>query len=402
MGLLIAHAKELLTINGSSLKDLGIIEDGAVAIEEDRIIDFGKSDDLIRRYHGYELIDATNKVVMPGFVDPHTHLIWAGYREKELLMKLEGKSYIEILRSGGGINSTVKPTRRASVDELVELGKARADLALKYGTTTLEAKSGYGLNKAEEIKCLKAVKLIDKSHPVDLIPTFLGAHVIPEGKDKLDYVEEVIDMLPEALKYSEFCDIFCENGIFEYAESKRILEEARALGFKLKVHADEFSDSGGAKLAAELGAISAEHLLCSSRDDLSELGRRGVIGVLLPANSFSSMTRYADFKLMKELNIQIALGSDLNPNCFCESMQEVIALACYNLKMTPDEAIIASTLNSACALGLGEEVGSIQKGKKADIIILNIPNYLFLGYHFGVNKISQVIKNGEIVSGDYS
>jgi len=412
--LVIFNANELITMNtkfgapriGKNMSELSIIDNGAIGVKDDRIIYVGTTDELISKFSLNEIktkIDATNKLVTPGFVDPHTHIIFDGSRENEFQMKLEGKSYLEILQAGGGILKTVRETRKASLEKLVENGKKILDRMMSYGTTTVEAKSGYGLSTESELKILKALQILNEEHPLDIVSTFLGAHAIPlEYKDKPDdYIELIIsDMIPKIVKQglAEFCDVFCEKGIFSIEQSRKILKTALRYGLKPQIHIDEIVDTNGALLAAELKAIQTGHLLKSNDNGLKAMAEAGVIATLLPGTPFCLMLKeYAPARKMIELEIPIALATDLNPNCWTESMQMIMTLACYNMKLSPAEALTAATINSACAIDRQDEIGSIEVGKKADIVIFDVPNYNFLPYQFGVNLVSKVIKNGKIL-----
>ena len=410
----IIHANELVTLNskfgvpriGKAMKELAIINDGALAIKDGKIVFVGTTNELMNAVKINEKtiqIDATNKLVTPGFVDPHVHLIFAGSRENELTMKLAGKTYLEILEAGGGILKTVKETRKATIEELVENGKNILDKMLKHGTTTVEAKSGYGLSTKDEIKSLEAVRVLDKQHPIDLVPTFLGAHAIPpEFKGRTDeYVDLVIsEMLPKVAEkgLAEFCDVFCEKGIFSIDQTRKILLAAKNLGIKMIIHIDEIVDTNGAALAAELKAVQTGHLLQSNDTGLKAMAKAGVIAILLPGTPFCLMMKdYAPARKMIEYGIPVAIATDLNPNCWTESMLMTIVLSCYNMKMSPAEALTAATINAACAIQRENEIGSLEVGKKADIAIFEVPNYYFLSYQFGINLVSKVIKNGKIV-----
>ncbi|MEM3699314.1 MAG: imidazolonepropionase [Candidatus Bathyarchaeia archaeon] len=409
--LLIVNADELITLAGASqkpfvgkqMRELGIIHHGALAVKDGRIIAVGKTAEVTKAFKAETVISAHGKTVMPGFVDPHTHLVFASFREDEFQMRVEGASYMEILSSGGGILKTVRETRKASVEKLVDSGLKRLDAMLEYGTTTVEAKSGYGLTTKDELKILEAIKRINQLHCVDVVPTFLGAHAIPpEYKaNPHDYVNLIVEeTLPKVAekKLAEFCDVFCERNVFSLEQSKRILVVGKNFGLKPKIHADEMSTLGGAELAADVGAVSADHLLFSSVEGLKAMGNKNVIAVLLPAAAFSLMLgKYADARLMIDLGVPIALGTDFNPSCLVENMQLVIAFACHFMKLTSAEALTAATINAAYAIGRANEVGSLEVGKKADIIVLDVPNHKFLGYHFGVNLVDKVIKNGRIV-----
>jgi imidazolonepropionase len=315
-------------------------------------------------------------------------------------MKLKGLSYIDILESGGGIYYTVDKTRKSTINSLIKESKIRLNNMLKYGTTTCEGKSGYGLNTETELKILKIQKILNDSHPMDIISTFLGAHAIPKEYNVDEYIEIIInDMIPNVSSYVKFCDVFCEKNVFSISQSRKILNAGKKQGLIPKIHADEIIDTGGASLAAELNAISADHLLRSSKDGLKLMAEKGIIGVLLPATPFSlMMNEYANARNMIDIGIPISIATDLNPNCWTESMQFIIQLACLKMKMTPAEAITAATYNGACAIGLNDRIGSLEIGKKADVIILDCPNYIFIPYHFGINLVDKIIKNGKIIN----
>ena len=409
--LIIKNANELLTVAGGSrnpllgtqMTELGIIEDGGLAVDNGRIVAVGKTESITRRCRGKESFDAAGKVVMSGFVDCHTHLVFAGSREDEFEMRLRGTSYIEILRKGGGILKTVRETRKASKTELIENCKKKLKVMLNHGTTTVEAKSGYGLNVKDEIKCLEVMKILNEKQPVEVVPTFLGAHAIPqEYRDNVDeYVALIIEeMIPKIAnrRLAEFCDVFCEKEVFSIEQSRKILLHGKKHGLMPKLHADEMTRLGGAELAAEIEATSAEHLLFASDKGLEMLAEKRVVAVLLPGAAFSLMSgRYADARKMIKLNVPVALGTDFNPSCWIENMQTIIALACYQMKMSPAEAIVATTINAAHALNRAKEVGSLEVGKKADILVLDIPSHKFLGYRHGVNLVEKVVKNGKFV-----
>jgi imidazolonepropionase len=412
--LVIINANELITMNteakpprtGEEMNDLGIIKSGAIAVKGDKIIFVGTTEEFQDNYYCDEttkVVNAEGQIVLPGFVDPHVHLIFAGTRENELTLKLQGKSYLEILEAGGGILKTVRETRKASVDQLVENGKQILNNMLLYGTTTVEGKSGYGLSTEHELKSLRALRQLEKNHPIDIVPTFLGAHAIPpEFKGKTDdYVKLIIDeMIPQLAEenLAEYIDVFCEEGIFTPSQTKAILQEGKKHGLKPVIHIDEIVDTNGAALAAEVGAVNTGHLLQSNDEGLKAMAKNGVIATLLPGTPFCLMLKeYAPARKMIDLGIPIAISTDLNPNCWIESMQMIIALSCYNMKLTPAEAITAATINAACALERESTIGSLEVGKKADITVFELPNYQFLGYKIGSNSISKVIKNGRIV-----
>jgi imidazolonepropionase len=408
--LLIVNADELVTLAGDNqrarvgkqMRELGIIRDGSLAVKDGRIVAVGKTHEVTKKFRSENVLSANGKTVLPGFIDAHTHLIFAGSREDEFQMRVEGASYVEILNAGGGILRTVRETRKASVDRLVAEGLAKLDAMLEHGTTTVEAKSGYGLTTKDELKILDAIRRTNQLHTVDVVPTFLGAHAVPlEYKGNTHgYVNLIIEeMLPRVTEkaLAEFCDVFCERNVFSLEQSRKILSAAKGYGLKSKVHADEMSMLGGAGLAADIEAISAEHLLFSSEENLKAMAAKNVVAVLLPAAALSLMMgKYADARLMIECGVPVALGTDFNPNCLTESMQLVIALGCYIMRLTPGEAVTAATINAAHAIGKANEVGSLEVGKKADAVILNAPNHKFLGYHFGTNLVDKVVKNGRI------
>lgn len=409
--ILIVNANELITLAGGSekprtgkqMRDIGIIKGGCVAVKGGKIIAVGKTSDVRKAVRAETIINASGKTVMPGFVDPHTHLIFAGSREDEFQMRVEGASYMDILKAGGGILKTVRETRKASADELLGFGLNTLDVMLCYGTTTVEAKSGYGLTTKDEMKILGVIKRLNQLHAVDVVPTFMGAHAVPTEYRNApeDYVKIVVEeMIPKVAEkgLAEFCDVFCERGVFTLEQSRRILEAGKNHGLKPKIHADEMNAFGGAELAANVGAVSAEHLLHSSDAGLKAMAEKGVIAVLLPAAALSLMGgRYADARKMIDYGVPVALGTDFNPSCWVENQQLVVAFACFFMRMTPAEAITAATINAAHAIGKAHEVGSLEVGKKADIIVLNVPNHVFLGYRFGVNLVDKVIKNGRLV-----
>jgi len=410
--LLIVHASELVTLKGprrarakAEMSDLAIIRDGAVAVSGGVIVDVGRTDSILKE-HGagdVEIIDATDRTVLPGFVDPHTHLVYAGSREFELELKAKGKGYLEILQEGGGILRTVNDTRLASPGTLFKESAKRLESMISHGTTTVEAKSGYGLDRTVELRLLETARKLGDEYPVTIVPTYLGAHAVPpEFAGRADrYVDFMIsEVLPEVAKrkLAEFCDVFCEKGVFDVDQSRKVLLAAKSLGMKLKVHADELHSTGGAELAAEVGAVSADHLAKPSDDGIMALARKDIMGVLLPGTPYSAMSKeYADGRRLIDLGVPIALGTDLNPNCWNESMQFTISLACHKMRMSPAEAVTASTINAAAALGLDRKVGTIERGKRADLIVLDIPGHAHLPYKFGTNLCSRVVKDGKTV-----
>jgi len=421
--LLIYNASQLLTLaspgtpkRGSAMGDLGIVPNGAVAVAGGRVVAVGRSEDLLRQVRANRLLDARGHVVLPGFVDPHTHLVWAGDRADEFEMRLAGATYMQIMATGGGIMSTVRRTRAAGLDDLVAQSRARLERMLAHGSTTVEIKSGYGLDTEAEIRQLEAVRVLQAGFPGVLVPTFLGAHAVPaeyKGREEA-YVDLVAgEMLPAVARAAEcspfpvrpaldvplFCDVFCEEGAFTLGQSRRILSRARELGLGLKIHVDEFKPLGGTRLAVELGAVSADHLVCTPPEEIDLLAKSGTIAVALPGTPFGlGQHSYTPARALIEAGGAVALATDCNPGTsWCESIQFVIALACRSMRMTPAEAITASTINAAHALGLGGEVGSLEPGKRADLIVLDAPSYTHLGYRFGTNLVRTVIAGGEIV-----
>jgi imidazolonepropionase len=409
--LLIINASELVTMAGrrkprqrEDMASVHAVPEGAVAIRDGLILACGRTPDILSRFRQRKgsPLDVRGKTVIPGFVDPHTHLVFAGSRENELVMKLEGASYMEILASGGGIQRTVRATRAASDRELLRGALDRLERMLLHGTTTVEGKSGYGLELDTEMRMLIAMEMAGMRQPVDVVRTFMGAHAVPpEYKGRPDdYIDFLVrTALPEVvrLKLAEFCDVFCEEGVFTVAQSRRLLLAAKRMGLGLKLHADEIVRTRGAELAAEVGAVSADHLYRSSKEGLERMKEAGVVGVLLPASCLSLLQRdFPDARMMVSMGLPLALATDLNPNCLTESMPFTIALACYKLRLTPSEALTAATINAACAIGRQNEVGSLEPGKKADIAILDAPNHLHIPYHFGVNLVETVIKDGKV------
>ncbi len=408
---IILNTSEVVTCSGyepkygKDMSNIGVIEKGAVVIEDDKIKAVGKEEDILKKINKkeYEVIDADGKSVMPGFIDSHTHFVFGGYREEEFSWRLRGDNYMDIMRRGGGIISTVKSTRQASLEELVESGRKRLDSMLKFGVTTVEGKSGYGLDLETEIKQLKAMKEIQKDHPIDIAVTFLGPHAVPEkykGKEDEFIDFQIEKVLPKVVEnnLAEFADIFCEEGVFDIKQSRKFLSKAKEMGLKLKLHADEIVQLGGAELAAELGAISADHLLQVSDKGIKDMAEKGVISTLLPGTAFCLKEKYADGRKMIDRGCAVALATDLNPgSSFTNSIPLIIALAALYMNLSPEEIVTALTINSAAAIDRVSETGSIDPGKKADILILDYPSYKFLPYHVGVNIVKTVIKDGQIV-----
>lgn len=412
--LLIIHAAELVTIagkgsrpvTGSGLTDLGIIKDGAVAVSGGRIAAAGTTDAIGRLWRpGSQttVIDAAGRTVIPGLVDPHTHLVYGGSREDEFSQKLQGVSYLDILAGGGGILATVRATRAATETELAEQSRQRLRTMIAHGTTTVEAKSGYGLNLADEVKQLEVAIQLGNAAKVNLVSTFMAAHALPPEyrDDRRAYIRLIIEeMIPvvAARKLAQFCDVFMEKGVFDPAETRQILSAAREAGLGLKLHADEMNDLGGAALAAELGAVSADHLLCAGDAGLRAMAARGTVAVLLPGTAFYLRAAYARARDMIAMGVPVALATDCNPGSSpTEAMPLILSLAVLQMGMTPAAALIAATLNGAHALNLANRVGSIEPGKQADLAILDYPNHLHLFYHYGTNPVAAVIRGGAII-----
>ena len=387
----------------SSTQELNILPDGALVARNGIIDRLGPSASLPREKHDASVIDASGKTVMPGFVDSHTHLIFAGTREDEFEQRLRGASYQEIASRGGGINATVRRVRESSKEELKVLARRRLDRLLSFGVTTVEVKSGYGLSLADEIKCLEVIAELNAEGPLELVPTFLGAHAVPPEfqNDREGYIRLLMnEMLPEVARrgLAEFCDVFCETGVFSLDESERILDRARGLGLKLKLHADELTPLGGAELAARLGAVSADHLLCITDAGIDALAESGTVATLLPGTAFFLGVDYAPARRLIERGVTVALASDCNPGtCPTENLPLVGTMACTQMGMLPAEALTALTLGGAAAVGRADRIGSLEVGKQADLVILDVPDYRQLFYHFGVSHVDTVIKRGRVV-----
>ncbi|MBT8374898.1 MAG: imidazolonepropionase [Deltaproteobacteria bacterium] len=409
--IIIKNSSQLVTCSGfkarqgKDMSDLKIINDGALVIEGGMIKAVGKTGDILNGFDetNFKIIDAVGKAVLPGFVDSHTHFVFGGYRAEEFSWRLRGDSYMEIMERGGGIINTVLATRKALKDDLIETGRKRLDSMLSFGVTTVEGKSGYGLDYDTELKQLEVMAELDHRHPIDIVRTFLGAHAVPkEYKRREDeYIDYVIEnVMPEIAKHklAEFCDIFCEQNVFSVKQSRRLLRRALDMGFLLKIHADEIVQLGGAELAAELGAVSADHLLCASKKGIRNMAQKGVVATLLPATAFSLKESYAKGRYMIDHNCAVALATDLNPgSCFTESIPLVFALAVLCMNLTTEEAVTALTINGAAALNRADKIGSIDVGKKGDVIVLEFPSYQYIPYHIGVSIVEKVVKAGNLV-----
>jgi imidazolonepropionase len=408
--LLIKHAAEIVTSTGTAAKkgaemnQLERITDGALVVKDGIIEWVGTTADLpIMKDNNLEIIDAAGCSVIPGFVDSHTHFVFGGYRPEEFFWRLNGTPYLEILKQGGGILNTVKATHSMDYEAMVKIGSERLDAMLAMGVTTVEGKSGYGLDCETELMQLKAMGALDHKHAVDIVPTFMGAHAVPPkylGRTD-DYVEFIVqEVLPAVVKQgiAEFCDVFCEQGVFSVAQARRILKAARVLGLQPKIHADEIVSFGGAELAAELAAVSADHLLQASDKGIADMAARGVVATILPITAFCLREEYARARTIIDSGGAIALATDYNPgSCFSHSIPLLIALAAIQLTLSPAEILTALTLNGAAAVGRAERIGTLECGKQADIVMLKYPSHLYLSYHVGMDIVDKVIKKGQIV-----
>ncbi len=406
--MLIKNAAELVTCSGNCAKkgkemsELHVIPDGAVVIEDGIITAAGSTQEVCAHLNeaNYQVIDASGKAVLPGFVDSHTHLVFGGYRAEEFSWRLRGDSYMEIMQRGGGIINTVKATREATKAELLISAKKRLDSMLSFGVTTVEGKSGYGLDGETEIKQLEVMQQLNQEHPVDVVSTFLGAHAVPneyKGRES-EFIDFLIDkVLPvvSARKLAEFCDVFCEKNVFSVEQSRRLLCKAQELGLGAKLHADEIVQLGGAELAAELGAVSADHLLQASDEGINALAQAGVVATLLPGTAFSLKESYARGRFMIDQGCAVALATDMNPgSCFTESIPLIFALAVLYMNLSIEEALTAYTINGAAAVGRADKIGSLDVGKQGDLVILEFPSYQYIPYHIGVSTIEKVVKRG--------
>ena len=387
------------------MADIGIINDGAMWIEDGVIRRVGTTAEVLSGIDAAEaeVLDAAGRCVLPGFVDPHTHFLFAGNRAEEFSWRLRGDTYMQIMERGGGIVNSVRATREATKEELTKVGWQRLCSMLSFGVTTVEGKSGYGLDAATEIKQLETMAELNRTHVVEIVPTFMGAHATPpEYKGRTDeFVEYLLhQVLPIVAKskLADFCDIFCEKGVFSVDQSRKLLTAAQGLGMRAKVHADEIVSFGGAELAADISAVSAEHLLHASDEGIRRMSEAGVIAVLLPATAFCLREPYARARFMIDHGVPVALATDFNPgSCFTESIPLVIALAALYMQMSPAEIVTALTINAAAAVGRADRIGSLEVGKQADCIVLSHPSHLYLPYHAGVNCVETVVKRGQIV-----
>lgn len=409
--LILKNIGKLVTMQGSSsfrvkeeMNKINIIENAYIAVKNGKILAIGIGDEFGNLCgDDTKIHDAEELLVTPGLIDSHTHLIHGGSRENEFSMKLNGVPYIEILNNGGGILSTVKATKEASEEELYKKAKKSLDRMLEFGVTTVEEKSGYGLELNTEIKQLEVARVLDKNHPVDLVHTFLGAHAVPEEykENHKAYIDILVDVMMPKIKdmgLAEFCDVFCEEGVFTIEESEYILQKAKEMGYKLKIHADEIESLGGAELAAKLGCVSADHLMAASDEGIKMMAENNVVANILPATSFNLNKNYADCRKMIDMGAIVSLSSDYNPgSCPSENLQLVMQLGCLHLKMTPNEVLTAVTINAAYAIDRADKIGSIEVGKNADFVVFDARNVEYLMYHFGINHTKKVYKNGNLV-----
>ena len=395
----LATAKGTEAKKGTKQKETDLLENVCIYVNDGKIIDIGK--DL--EYDADEIIDAKGRLVTPGLIDPHTHLVFGGWRQNEMKMKLDGVSYLDILKAGGGILSTVRSTVSSDKDELIKKSRKALDEMLDLGTTTVEAKSGYGLSVEEEIKQLEVTKELDKIHPIDLVSTFMGAHALPERfkNDRDGYIREICEvMIPYVAqnRLAEFCDVFCEKGVFTVEESEKILKKGQEYGLVAKIHADEIEAIGGSVLAGEIGAISAEHLIRCDDRGIASLASGNTIACLLPATSLYLGADFAPARKMIENDVAVALATDFNPgSCPCLNMQLVMNLGCLKYRMTPEEVLNAVTINAAAAIDRAAEIGTIEKGKYADIVIWDSYDLNYIFYRMGSNLVDKVIKKGKVV-----
>lgn len=407
--LLIKNISQLATLSGEiprsgeNLKNVSYVQDASVLIE-DGIVAYAGCAKKVPDIKADEVIDAGGRCVTPGLVDPHTHPVFAKTREAEFVMRLMGKSYMEIANEGGGIMSSVKSLRETDRNSLKEMTRKRLDGFIEYGTTSIEAKSGYGLSLDDEIKSLEIIKELNNEHPLEMIPTFLGAHSLPaEFKENREeflriVIEEMLPIVAER-KLARFCDIFCEKGVFDADESRLVLKKAKELGLGVRIHSDEFEAIGGTELAGELNAASADHLTAVTESGMKAMLDGGVTPIVLPATTFFlGHTHYSPARKMIDMGLPLAMASDFNPgSSMTHSLPMTMTIACINMKLLPEEALSACTVNSAYSLRIHDKVGSLEAGKQADLVIWDTQNFRQVVYHFGVNHASIVIKSGEVV-----
>jgi len=408
----IANANEVVTLKGTSDKpqarekmtNLGILKDGAVAVKGERIVAVGPTREVLDRLKkGFDVINARGKLVTPGLIDPHVHLIFAGSREDELeQMAVKGIPYLEIKARRGGMPTTLRKTSEATTEELLKRTTQILDRMLIHGTTTIEAKSGYEMTFNGEIRQLEIIRTLNKTHPIELTPTFLAQGIPLEYENKVDELTDQIatEWIPEIAKrkLAEYCDVFCEKGYFNPKQSRRILETGKKYDMKLRIHADWLVHSGGAELGAELGVVSADHLIFTPMEVIEALARKGTTGIFLPTTPFCYLGVYAKAREIIKRGLPIALGTDLSAANMCESMQMMMTIAVLQMKVTTEEALVASTINAAHSIERAHEIGSLEEGKKADIVIFDAPNHKYFPYHYGINLAEKVFKKGKLVA----
>lgn len=408
----IINANELTTFRGKSdrpqigreMSELGSIENGAVAVKDGRIVAVGTTKNVLSKLEkGFEIIDASDKLVTPGLIDSHVHLVFAGSREEELeLMAVKGIPYLQIKAKGGGMPTTLQKTGKASTEELIRRTTKILDTMLAHGTTTIEAKSGYEMTFHGETRQMEIINTLGKTHPIDIVPTFMAQGVPFEYENNVDKLTDEIvkKWIPEVAnkKMAEYCDVFCEKGYFNVRQSRRILEAGREYGLKLRIHADWLAHSGGAKLGAELGVVSADHLIFTPPQEVEALVRKGVIGTFLPTTPFCYLGTYAKARNIIDKGLPIALATDLSAADMCESMQMMMNIAVLQMKMSTEEALTASTINAAHSIEKVHDIGSLEEGKKADIVVFDAPNHKYLSYHYGINLAEKVFKDGRLVA----
>lgn len=413
--IIIKNAAQVVTCSGfagkrgKEMSDLNVIENGTVVVANGiitHVLKQGEALDIDETQ--YKVIDAQGRALLPGFVDPHTHFVFGGYREEEFSWRMRGDSYMDIMNRGGGIVNTTNATRNSSFEELYNPAKQRLDAMMQLGITTVEGKSGYGLDKDTEIKQLKVMKQLNEDHPIDIASTFMGPHATPaEWKGREDeFIDFNIDeVMPIVAKegLAEFADIFTEKNVFSIEQSRKYLLAAKKMGFKLKIHADEIVQLGGAELAAEVGCISADHLLQASDEGIKAMAQSDVVATLLPLTAFSLREEYARGREMIDNNCIVAMATDINPgSSFTSSVPLLFALACIQMRLSPEEAVTAFTINSAAAIGRADKIGSIDVGKQADMVLLQFPSYKFLPYHVGMNIVDTVIKKGIVYKREFN
>ncbi len=414
--MIVDEIKELATLNGPNrprigleMQELGIVHDAAIAIQDGKILETNAQQAIHQKYKARQIIHAQGHLVTPGFVDPHTHPVFAATREQEFAMRVQGATYQDIAKAGGGIRNSARRFQKANKSDIQELTRKNLWRFLNLGTTTIEAKSGYGLSTEAEIKSLEILQELQNTIPLDIVPTFLGAHEIPDEyrQNRRQYIDLIIsEMIPLVAqrKLAQYCDVFCETHVFTVEETREILEAGKKFGLLPKLHADELTPTGGAELAAEMHATSADHLVAISDKGIQDMQKSGTVAVLLPATTFFlGSSKYAPGRKMIDAGVPVALATDFNPgSSMTQSMPLVLTIACLYLKMMPSETLAATTINSACAIGMQEHVGSLVPGKQADLLIWDCNSVAYLPYHFGDNLVHTVIKKGKVIKSGHT